>query len=463
MTMSMPTLGVSPIAATSGEGVSDAGSAPIDAVFAGVLATMLMPQPLANVPTSMTTSASLSASAEATDAGAESTAPQDPAIVDAGMGPFGSASVNAVIAGAIALQTLPNPLSNHAVMASTRVTSSVDVPAAAALSGVTRPEELAATTAATDSRLAASNTNAASEHSLAADETTFMADASALEFAPSGETTQAHELNASSRLAGPTESVTEPVGEPVGEPEPKPSNEPAAAAAFTTTNPIAPSGPDTPLPVSKGGRATNTIKAIESVLGASGQSADTTAAATHGPHGQAPTLAPTAASGSFIATNPVSTTAPPAIDQILEAVAPLQHSGDGNYELTLELRPHDLGRVEITVLMREGVLSMHMSAEHAEARQLLRDHVEHLRGLLNNSGVTTGSFDISDQGHHQPQSNAQSLNEQLAHGRDERADRHSQAMNPTHNSAVNHITDEPALATHVSSTREASTRVDVHA
>lgn len=477
MTMSLPSLNATPVAIALTEGSTEGAAAPIDAVFAGLLATMLNPHGQTPAPTSPTSTPSFgdgpdtAVDADAGSAGTESVSvSEDETAVTA-------PSLNAIVAGAIALQTMPNMAPVQRSMMLTAIVPPVVAPAteiaagdasSIAAFGAVNSADIATQPVAEDDPRSSTHATAAFANS---DETVAELFGHSVEAASN--TPHTHEDVAADTDVEPQTFLTRTEVTPAVERDiavtVEASTEPARPVAIAhATSAVAALAidPGTQVAVSpslpKAGRSGANLKAIVGTT-VEANTAPTTDFATAARHMNSAPPLPSIVSATPGVSQAAPVAAPPAIDQILEAVAPLQHSGDGNYELTLELRPHDLGRVEITVLMRDGVLSMHMSADHAEARQLLRDHVEHLRGLLNTSGVTTGSFDIADQGHHQPQSNAQSLNEQLAHSRDERADQRAQTMNPMPNDTVNQITNDPALATHVSSTREASTRVDVHA
>ena len=68
------------------------------------------------------------------------------------------------------------------------------------------------------------------------------------------------------------------------------------------------------------------------------------------------------------------------------------------YTLRLELKPPEMGRVEMRVEMRDGVLHASIHAEHEGAAQLVRDSLSDLRDRLNAEGVRTGDLTVSDGG-----------------------------------------------------------------
>ena len=103
-----------------------------------------------------------------------------------------------------------------------------------------------------------------------------------------------------------------------------------------------------------------------------------------------PTTRPTAAPAEAVAT-PV----PPAtVDQLVEVVAPLRQLGDGSHTMTLELRPEELGRVEVAVTVEDGVIHVGLSADLVTTRELLRHSLADLRAALESSGVGIGDLGV---------------------------------------------------------------------
>jgi hypothetical protein len=91
--------------------------------------------------------------------------------------------------------------------------------------------------------------------------------------------------------------------------------------------------------------------------------------------------------------------APPAVpEQIVSAVVPLHGRGDGRHEVTLELRPEDLGpiRVEISVEHQSVHLTLH-AAEPATGR-LLSLALAELRTALADAGLRAGHLAVSPDG-----------------------------------------------------------------
>ena len=79
-------------------------------------------------------------------------------------------------------------------------------------------------------------------------------------------------------------------------------------------------------------------------------------------------------------------------------LTPLRTTPNGTYTLRLELKPPELGRVEMRVEMKDGVLSASIHADHEGSAQLVRDALSDLRDLLNAGGLQTGELTVSDGG-----------------------------------------------------------------
>ena len=97
------------------------------------------------------------------------------------------------------------------------------------------------------------------------------------------------------------------------------------------------------------------------------------------------------------ATATVATTAPPPpAEQLVSVLSPLRTTPNGSYSLRLELKPVELGRVEMRVEMRDGVLHASIHADHESSAQLVRASLGELRDLLAAEGVRTGDLTVSD-------------------------------------------------------------------
>jgi len=127
-------------------------------------------------------------------------------------------------------------------------------------------------------------------------------------------------------------------------------------------------------------------------------------AALAGPPGAPAQVVPLVAANRSDTLAPVD--APPAApaatatvpEQIVSAVVPLHGRGDGRHEVTLELRPDDLGiiRVEVSVEHQTVHLTLH-AAEPATSR-LLSAALPDLRAALADAGLTAGQVGVEIDG-----------------------------------------------------------------
>jgi hypothetical protein len=109
---------------------------------------------------------------------------------------------------------------------------------------------------------------------------------------------------------------------------------------------------------------------------------------------------PVSASTNVEATAPAAATPqpPPPNEQLSVALRSLQHAADGSYRMRIELRPPELGRVELRVELRDGVLHTMMHAEHAHTAALLRDALDDLRARLTADGMRSGRLSVDEHG-----------------------------------------------------------------
>ena len=119
--------------------------------------------------------------------------------------------------------------------------------------------------------------------------------------------------------------------------------------------------------------------------------AATVAVATADAH--APTVSAGVDDGNTAA---ATVTPPPPAEQLVSVLTPLRTTQNGTYTLHLELKPPELGRVEMRVEMRDGVLHASIHAEHESSAQLLRDALGDLRDRLGAEGVHPGELTVSD-------------------------------------------------------------------
>lgn len=84
----------------------------------------------------------------------------------------------------------------------------------------------------------------------------------------------------------------------------------------------------------------------------------------------------------------------PVNDQVVRLVAPLQSAPDGNYSLSLQLHPADLGAVTVHVEVTQGVLSVHLVPDQDHAHDLLTNSLNDLRSQLATGGVRTADVSV---------------------------------------------------------------------
>jgi flagellar hook-length control protein FliK len=116
-----------------------------------------------------------------------------------------------------------------------------------------------------------------------------------------------------------------------------------------------------------------------------------------------PTIHTTTPSPVASATPVAASSTPPAVpaaphEQVVAVLAPMQHQNDGVYRLRLELHPAELGRVEIDVELRNGVLHANLRADQAAAAHVLRDAISDLKVRLEAQGVRAGDVTVDGRG-----------------------------------------------------------------
>jgi flagellar hook-length control protein FliK len=77
-------------------------------------------------------------------------------------------------------------------------------------------------------------------------------------------------------------------------------------------------------------------------------------------------------------------------------IRPLQRTPDGAYQLRIELRPPELGRVDLRVEFRDGVMHASIHTEHAHTAELVRGALDDLRARLDADGVRSGELTVAD-------------------------------------------------------------------
>jgi flagellar hook-length control protein FliK len=111
---------------------------------------------------------------------------------------------------------------------------------------------------------------------------------------------------------------------------------------------------------------------------------------------RAPAAAATTAANAPSA--PAPAPPPPPAAQLAAVIRPLQRGADGQYQLKLEMRPPELGRVDMRIEMRDGVLHASIHTEHAQTAELVRSALDDLRARLDADGMQSGQFTVDQHG-----------------------------------------------------------------
>lgn len=82
--------------------------------------------------------------------------------------------------------------------------------------------------------------------------------------------------------------------------------------------------------------------------------------------------------------------------QLASVITPLSQRPDGTYHLALRLHPEHLGAVDVDVQLHQGTIEVHVQTQHAEAREILTNHLDDLRRDLEQAGLRAGTLDVSD-------------------------------------------------------------------
>jgi flagellar hook-length control protein FliK len=94
-----------------------------------------------------------------------------------------------------------------------------------------------------------------------------------------------------------------------------------------------------------------------------------------------------------------TTVAPPAVPvQIVSAVVPLHGRGDGRHEVTLELRPEDLGTIRVEVSVEHQTVHVTLHAAEPATGRLLSAALADLRSALADAGLRAGDVFVSPDG-----------------------------------------------------------------
>jgi flagellar hook-length control protein FliK len=91
-------------------------------------------------------------------------------------------------------------------------------------------------------------------------------------------------------------------------------------------------------------------------------------------------------------------TLPAVADQIVSAVVPLHGRGDGRHEVTLELRPGDLGAIRVEVAVEHQTVHVTLHAVEPATGRLLSAALPELRSALAEAGLTAGHVGVGPDG-----------------------------------------------------------------
>jgi len=96
-----------------------------------------------------------------------------------------------------------------------------------------------------------------------------------------------------------------------------------------------------------------------------------------------------------------TSTAAPLQEELAETVMPQVVRGiatlirNGGAEMRLQLKPVDLGEIELRVRTAEGVVRGEMMVQNPEVKQLLDDQIDRLRTALASQGLELDGFDVN--------------------------------------------------------------------
>src|SRR3546814_18547577 len=80
--------------------------------------------------------------------------------------------------------------------------------------------------------------------------------------------------------------------------------------------------------------------------------------------------------------------------QLANRVGTLSQRPDGEYDLTLQLEPADLGRLELRVRMEGGLVHIQVGAHAASTTEAIRAALPELREALADAGLSAGPLAV---------------------------------------------------------------------
>ena len=85
-------------------------------------------------------------------------------------------------------------------------------------------------------------------------------------------------------------------------------------------------------------------------------------------------------------------------NQIVQVLMPLRTAKDGNYTVSLQLHPAELGPVTVRVAVHDGILSVQLTADQQSGHDALHSSLTDLRTQLQASGLRVGDVDLGNRG-----------------------------------------------------------------
>lgn len=107
---------------------------------------------------------------------------------------------------------------------------------------------------------------------------------------------------------------------------------------------------------------------------------------------------PTAVDGPTAASLTDRSAAPSLPDQLVEVLSPLRRTPDGTHRMAIQLRPDELGDVDIEFQVRGNEISLSLRADLSSTNELLRESLAQLRAELDAAGFRSGTLDVTDHG-----------------------------------------------------------------
>lgn len=93
---------------------------------------------------------------------------------------------------------------------------------------------------------------------------------------------------------------------------------------------------------------------------------------------------------------PARSEAPALPDQLVRVLTPLRKGPDGTHRVAIQLRPDDLGEVQVDVRVRGNEIALTLRADLAGTTDLLRSTLSELRAELEAAGFRAGDLDVAD-------------------------------------------------------------------